>query len=644
MPGLTVDRALWHFFSWRTTFTNAQDFVPSGDTRPIAGFEAPLGSLWEQAREIVGGKILGLLACNRLGRLFAWVDVSLTPSASRASVPELLALGPDDYELVGIDAQTVQACARVELSGVALNAGQYSTIFSLAPGHIFGRYGETKTVEAVSLTSQSQANELAGMIYSRENLPYRFTFDLLVDGLELDIAPAGRVSVVVHPSQNVRGAEYNGSVLPRQVSFTLDAESGILACELQVDAETEGGLAVNGDVPTAEGGTWTPPSTPPPPISPPAPPPGVTIVPPLGACGSGVQVALNFDKKFLSGAQLARSAFAMLPVAICPASSGGANVALNAILTGDARDNLNLYALNTARQRILTGVKGPSYLSYPNWDFAPAVKTSIGGFELEINAGIGGGDIYIKSLLQFDSDFTDGAGVSWTSYGGASVDTVDYKFSPGAGLFVNGNLEADPNNLLDDTNWTIDAWVKNEAIIYSMGAPGSGTGSTPGNRGGLVIAANIAGNGKVRIFAGNLSQSGPTGYYDYITQDNADFSDWVHVEIACQNGYVRAWLNGIESLLENADPGVSEAVSLIGLHLTIPRKMQIMSYNKFAGSTDTTAASTSYFANGRIDERRVSLGIVRHTANFTPPVLPYSATGRTITLGSCYATGLTSQG
>lgn len=268
MPALTLQRALWHFLAWRTTLTNSLDVTIVADARQASLFEAPLGNLWEQLRQMSAESILAQPLCNHLNQLFVEVDSALTPQAERGAIPVSLALTGDDYEIAEIDWRTVPACGRVELSGIVYSAGTATALFSLAPGHVFGRYGAIKQVDRLLLSTQAQANELAGLIYAKENLPASLSLKLLLQAPNVEITPRARVSIAIAAGDSLRGFAYTGNLLPRALSYNFDPESGVLECSLEAETETSAGLAVNGDVPQISdaGGdlpAWEPPAFPP---------------------------------------------------------------------------------------------------------------------------------------------------------------------------------------------------------------------------------------------------------------------------------------------------------------------------------------------------------------------------------------------
>jgi hypothetical protein len=98
-----------------------------------------------------------------------------------------------------------------------------------------------------------------------------------------------------------------------------------------------------------------------------------------------------------------------------------------------------------------------------------------------------------------------------------------------------------------------------------------------------------------------------TGSYEYATSNTAVPTDrWVHVAVTKAGGVLRQFLDG---LLVGSNTLVGTAVaSQVGTVI----------------GRDTLDTTRDF--NGYIDDLRITKGVARYTANFTPPAEPFSLT------------------
>jgi len=283
--GLTVRRAVWAFLHWRSTVCSVLDVFPPDDETPIGLFNSGLASLWAQIGEAAERTIKAHPACDRLGRLYVQVDSQLKPESERSSIPVVMDILKRHWrseQALQLERVVVSQTARVDLSGVAFNHATNSgePYFSLAPGHVMKRLGNVRAEDHLALTSQAQANELAGLICGKDNNPYpNVAVPFAINCRVWDICPHQYGRITVAESDNVRGvALTNLKLIPRRVSFALhqgEAGAGIVV-DVDFEGYTTAESSVDGDVPPEV------PAPPPPPVpSPiPIPPPPPTITDP----------------------------------------------------------------------------------------------------------------------------------------------------------------------------------------------------------------------------------------------------------------------------------------------------------------------------------------------------------------------------
>lgn len=267
---LTVDKGLYHFLYWRTTLWTCADWYKTSDTRRATLIEAGNQNIWGQITEMVGPTILARPVCDRYGRLYTQIPVNLTPPADRSTIPQILTVQEPDYQRpTSFERVTVRDTALVSLSGVYATTADAKAFYSLSPGHVFARYGSIETVDRLLLSTQGQANQLAGMISASRNneypsIPIKFNGNYRM----FDIAPIQRGYIAIDTADNVRGVAYDGYIIPKAINY--EFADGYITTTIEFEGQTAVDLATNGDPP---GETPFPPIPPFPPIDPPPLPP-----------------------------------------------------------------------------------------------------------------------------------------------------------------------------------------------------------------------------------------------------------------------------------------------------------------------------------------------------------------------------------
>jgi len=206
---------------------------------------------------------------------------------------------------------------------------------------------------------------------------------------------------------------------------------------------------------------------------------------------------------------------------------------------------------------------------------------------------------FVQSLLHFDgadgsTTFTDVTGKTWTFTGAVEIDTAKAKFGGAAGLFAGGAINT-PSHAgfgFGSGPYTVEGWIwpnaasgnKNIMDFRGGGAVGIGIyhsasdANTP-NR--LVIANNAA------IIAGG----------DSTQWSNSAFQHWAVCRDA--SNLIRGFIDGVQVWsVTDARTYASSAPLTIGTD----------------GATPLT---------GSLDEVRITKGVARYTANFTPPSAPF---------------------
>jgi hypothetical protein len=257
-------------------------------------------TLWQQITYLITNTILARAISDRYSRLFAEIDTSLLPEASRSAIPVVMTMTYNDWrDQAKLGRIIVTPSARYATSGVALPTGtEAQAFFSLSPGHVFKWYGKSMKQDRLLLSDQLTANVLAGLLLARDNHIFDFQFDLSGNNRMVDIAPRQRVHVDVVASDTPRGVTFAGNMLTREIQISVGPES-FLQISWQGENETgsstdAGGVqnTINGDVPNSAANSYFPPIK-----LPPLPP-----LPPLGTLPPGDIPGINQIILVLNGA------------------------------------------------------------------------------------------------------------------------------------------------------------------------------------------------------------------------------------------------------------------------------------------------------------------------------------------------------
>ena len=215
-------------------------------------------------------------------------------------------------------------------------------------------------------------------------------------------------------------------------------------------------------------------------------------------------------------------------------------------------------------------------------------------------------DSYTKLLIHADGadastafyDFSNSAHAI-TTVGTAQVDTAQSKFG-GASLLVNGSTDylTAPDNAdwyFGTSNFTIDCWVRwnnNSGYQYICGQY-----EDANNR------------WFVGLYSGNLAIYFEDGGVDlgfYTVAFTPTVGTWYHLAFEREGTGASIFIDGVSQTLTTGTAFGTNDVGDIASVLYVGR--------------ETPAA----YLNGWIDELRISKGIARWTANFTPPTRAYN--------------------
>lgn len=220
-------------------------------------------------------------------------------------------------------------------------------------------------------------------------------------------------------------------------------------------------------------------------------------------------------------------------------------------------------------------------------------------------------DNYTKLLLHCDgadgsTNFIDSSfsGKTITAVGNAQIDTAQYKFGGASALFDgNGDRLSVPDSddwAFGSGNFTIDFWVRfNTFPAEGVRAMFYSQNDGAGNYMQFMIGLNSGVKQMLfRALASGIDIT--TGWFN-VTMNTAT---WYHIALVRTGNDFKIFQDGTQIIT-----------------ITDTDAMPNITANLVIGDW---AGQTGYCLNGWIDEFRVSKGIARWTANFTPPTGPYS--------------------
>jgi hypothetical protein len=224
--------------------------------------------------------------------------------------------------------------------------------------------------------------------------------------------------------------------------------------------------------------------------------------------------------------------------------------------------------------------------------------------------GATGNDAFTTVLLHMDGDdagttFSDsnfgGSAHTWTAAGNAQIDTAESKFGGASGLFDGtGDCLTTP----DSGDWdfgsgdfTIDLWFNR--------AGGNGTErimlcqcNLDADLISFYVELSTANRAKASIRQSDLTVCTVTGTTSFTA------AGWHHVAFVRTGDTLKLFVDGTQ---EGGDVAISGATRNSSAKLGVGR------FGDFDG----------LYWNGWLDEIRISKGIARWTANFTPPTSAY---------------------
>ena len=214
----------------------------------------------------------------------------------------------------------------------------------------------------------------------------------------------------------------------------------------------------------------------------------------------------------------------------------------------------------------------------------------------------------VVSLLHFDQNpiatFRDQRNVVWTPTGNAQISTAQSKFG-GASAFFDGNgdyISATANGFfgVGADDWTIEFWARPLAVTQNGWSWGIISQRQSDSSSNYSISVHTLQNSTTVSCVVKTGES--TAVNASIDMVNAlTVGQWTHIAFVREGGEMRGYVNGVLTGTTAISGSVNNATAPVRI-----------------GAFDNPVSSNSYF-HGYIDDLRVTRGVARYTANFTPP-------------------------
>jgi hypothetical protein len=221
-------------------------------------------------------------------------------------------------------------------------------------------------------------------------------------------------------------------------------------------------------------------------------------------------------------------------------------------------------------------------------------RASIGSYAVD--------DTYTKALLHFNgadasTTFTDESGKTWTAEGSAQIDTDQKRLGNASGIFGAGSIISSPNNA--DFDFGSDNFTIDFCVMYSTKA---NQANLIEKRSGYTVVTPFLITSSNTTLTAKISM-GVT--WDVIISGEHNYSDntWHHIALVRSGNDFKLFSDGTQ----------------LGDTSTVSGSLMTNTDNITVGGS-----ANGYYLYGWIDELRISKGIARWTANFTPPTAEYA--------------------
>jgi hypothetical protein len=280
LDGLTVKRALWHYYAFHSSVQTLMDLRYVGDDFDIQFFDADRTSLYDAGQTFLKSTVFGEMVCDRQGALYFEIGAEATDSAASSLNQSMFIDNHDWMGTPSIVEQYTDEVSYLEGGGVAYTNykdggdGSFSAMMGAAPGVTPAYRGKNLKTSGLALTTQNQLNTMLGNILESRNADFpEVNLDLVGNFRNLDIAPQEIVTLTVEEGDTFRGISWEQKAFtPRTMSWSFDAKKGLFLPSVGLREVTQGNagetIAIPVEPPSAG---YEQPPIPLPPVVPPLP-------------------------------------------------------------------------------------------------------------------------------------------------------------------------------------------------------------------------------------------------------------------------------------------------------------------------------------------------------------------------------------
>lgn len=244
---LNLRKAIYHYWKWHSTVLMTTDvqFIGTSDWKQQY-FDSNKESIYDAIASGLKSARMGELVCDRTGKLFAEISMEATPDAPTTYTPEMSIRRGDWMGDVVIPIQENKENAYLELGGIyykggGTGEGNSIPLLACAPGDAPLNRGKHGAQTGLSLSSQTQLNNLVGDVLEFRNYPYhQIKFDMRGTFKNFDIAPLKAVNVYINPEDTPKNILLNDNFYPTSISYKYNAEKLSLLPTITVEPITDG--------------------------------------------------------------------------------------------------------------------------------------------------------------------------------------------------------------------------------------------------------------------------------------------------------------------------------------------------------------------------------------------------------------------
>lgn len=261
---LNLKRSIYYFYRWYSTLLQVADLKYIGQDLPIQYLETDMDNLYDGMNSFIENTVVGRMVSDRQGTIFIEPGIEITDGATGVYPVTMSLLKQDWIDQPTVTVKTLNTVSSLEMGGFAYSGavtGTSKQYLSQAPGYAPSYSGQPEQGEAgLVLIDQNDSNVKTGNKFAYLNAKYpEINFKLAGAYRNIDIAPYEQLKVnIMPPDTNYGITMIDEPYHPIEISYTYDAEWGVLQTSLTVHQITQGYPAKTVDIPVPIIDNWQP--------------------------------------------------------------------------------------------------------------------------------------------------------------------------------------------------------------------------------------------------------------------------------------------------------------------------------------------------------------------------------------------------